>query len=483
MADKMTNSPTMKPTPNVTDPSPIVIVANRLPISWTPNEGWSASPGGLASSIGAAMVNRSSTWIGWSGSSSSPAVPARWEEVALEGITLTDQDVALFYDGMSNRCLWPCFHDGIQPAQLEHPWWERYVEVNHRYAARVAAVAPRGALVWVHDYQLMLVPAMVRALRPDLRIGFFLHIPFPPPAIFARLPWRTELLDGLLGADVVGFQTPGDADHFRDACTRTAGATPAGATLRFGQRVITVGAYPVSIDAAAYDLVARDPAVIARAAQIREGIGADRTLLVGIDRLDYTKAIGRRLEAFRTMLTADPSLAERVAMIQVAVPTRERVAEYQAERHVVEHLVGELNGRFGTVGSPMVHYLHSSMDTAELVALYRAADVMVVTPWRDGMNLVAKEFVASRPDERGVLVLSEFAGAAVELQDALLVNPFDEVGMAAVLAQAVRMNPSSQQLRMQRLRRRVNAWDVDRWAASFLSDLGRRRSDAAVVAA
>ena len=450
---------------------PLVVVANRLPLTWHDEQGWLPSAGGLVSALEDALGGGHAHWVGWSGADET--APAEWHDLRLHSVPLSDAEVAGYYDGLSNSCLWPLMHDGLRTAHIDNDWWSTYRTVNERFAAATAEVAAVGALVWVHDYHLLLLPELLRRRRPDLRIGYYHHIPFPPPVIFQRLPWRDAILDGMLGADLLGFQTRTDAEHFRQCVTAAGGARHGSDVVGTDGRVRTVGHFPASIDVGAIEAVAAEPATIEAAAAVREAVGPGRQLLLGIDRLDYTKAIPARLEAFGLLLEQRPDLAERVTFVQVAVPTRDNVAEYQSECAEVQRLVGELNGRYARMGTSVVHFRHGSMDRRELVALYRAADAMVVTPLRDGMNLVAKEFVVSRLDDRGALVLSEFAGAAHELRDAVLVNPFDVAGLAAGLTTALEMPAPMQRLRMRRMRTAVREWDCRRWSDAYLSALGR----------
>jgi trehalose 6-phosphate synthase len=326
--------------------------------------------------------------------------------------------------------------------------------------------------VWVQDYQLQLVPGMLRERRPDLRIGFFLHIPFPPTELFVQLPWREQVVRGLLGADLVGFHTPGHARNFRQLATRFGGVR-AGKQYEVvvGDRVVKLGAFPISIDSKALDEMSRRPEVEQRAAEIRKELGDPRKLVLGVDRLDYTKGINVRLRAFEELL-GDGTVGDDTVFLQIATPSRERVEHYVRLRAEIEQTVGRINGDHGSVGQQPVHYLHQSMPRDELTAFYLAADVMLVTPLRDGMNLVAKEYVACRHDEGGVLVLSEFTGAARELTQALLVNPHDTDGVKKAVARALEMPPAEARKRMKALRRQVLTHDVDRWARSFLDALG-----------
>ncbi len=345
----------------------------------------------------------------------------------------------------------------------------------------------------MQDYQLQLLPRMLRRSRPDLRIGFFNHIPFPPYEIFAQLPWRRQVIKGLLGADLLGFQRPADANNFLRACRRNGipaqggmirvdGAArpgrPPGATPG---RAVRAAAFPVSIDAALFEQIARRPEVQARARQIRKELGDPDLVLLGVDRLDYTKGILHRLQAYGELLDEGRLTTPGAVLVQVATPSRERVEQYQHMREQVEVSVGRINGTHGQLGFPAVHYLHQSQPREELVALYLAADVMLVTSLRDGMNLVAKEYVATRFDERGALVLSEFTGAAIELKQAFVVNPHDIDGLKSGIVAAASAGPRESARRMRALRRRVSEFDVTRWAAEFLEALDRVRPRPAVT--
>ncbi len=379
--------------------------------------------------------------------------------------------MAEFYDGFANDTLWPLYHDAIRASTFEQEWWDAYVRVNERFAEAAASVAARGATVWVHDYHLQLVPGLLRQSRPDLRIGFFLHIPFPPHELFTRLPWREEILRGILGADVVGLQRRGAVENLVGVSRRLLEVQGAVRGLMVDGRRVEVGDFPISIDVAEFEEMARRPRTQAHAVRLRARLGDPDTVLLGIDRLDYTKGIDVRLEAFRDLLASGELDRRRCALVQVAVPTRERIEHYADERRRVEQLVGEINGEFSRLGYPVVHYLHQNVPMEELSALYQTGDVMLVTPLRDGMNLVAKEYAASRVDGTGVLVLSEFAGAADELSEALLVNPHDREAVRRAMVDAASMDPHEAQRRMAAIRAVIKANDVDHWARTFLSRL------------
>jgi trehalose 6-phosphate synthase len=364
----------------------------------------------------------------------------------------------------------------VAPPEFHREWWDSYVEVNRRFAKRAARVARRNAVVWVQDYQLQLVPQMLRELRPDLRIGFFLHIPFPPNELFQQLPWRRAILEGLLGADLVGFQLPGAAQNFvRLVRQRVGHKTHRDTVYLEDGRTVTARAYPISIDAAGFEEMARRPEVVARAAEIRESLGNPRCVLLGIDRLDYTKGLRQRLRAFGELVTEGKVDVDDAVFVQVATPSRERVEQYRILRDDIDRLVGRINGDVGRIGAQPITYLHASYPREEMAALYRAADVMVVTPLRDGMNLVAKEYVACRYDDDGALVLSEFAGAAAELRQAYRVNPYDINGLKETLLEAIQASDKERSRRMKALRKQVVENDIDAWANRFLDDLQHLR--------
>ncbi|GAA5122240.1 alpha,alpha-trehalose-phosphate synthase (UDP-forming) [Pseudonocardia adelaidensis] len=455
-----------------------VVVANRLPVDLEklPDGGrrWKRSPGGLVTALEPMLRSRDGAWVGWPGLPDADVEPLVEDGLQLHPVKLTAQEVEEYYEGFSNGTLWPLYHDVVAPPAFHRHWWQAYVRVNQRFAEVVAQVAAKGATVWVQDYQLQLLPAALRELRPDLRIGFFLHIPFPPTELFMQLPWRRRIVEGLLGADLVGFHTPGGARNFRWLATRLAGAAPGhGRTeVVVGNRPVKLGAFPISIDSANLDRMSRSPGVLERAKQIRSDLGDPERVILGVDRLDYTKGIDVRLQAFEELLAEGRVIADDTVMVQLATPSRERVEHYQRMRSDIEQAVGRINGEYSRVGHPAVHYLHQSLPREELVAFFVAADVMLVTPLRDGMNLVAKEYVACRHDNGGVLVLSEFAGAAIELKDALLVNPHDTDGVKNALHAALTLDPAEGRRRMRALRRQVLGHDVDRWARTFLDALG-----------
>jgi len=456
----------------------LLIVSNRLPITVKAGGGrlsLEPSAGGLATGLNGPHTQGAGLWLGWTGLTE-PLEPAlerelktALDEKRLVQVELSAADVAEYYEGYSNGVLWPLFHHFLDTMPVEGAGFEAYRRINERFADAVVARYRDGDLVWVHDYQLLLVPALVRRQLPRARIGLFLHIPFPPQGIFRTLPGREELLEGMLGADLVGFHTAEYVRNFEGSVVRVLGHSAHAGRIGWQNRAVQVAALPMGIDAAHYESLAKEPAVDQLAKELRGGF--EGQLLVGIDRLDYTKGIPRRLLAFERLLSDRPELRGRVRLVQVAVPSRASVGAYQDFRTQVDALIGRINGRFSTPSWAPVHYLYRSLTTPEIVALYRATDVMLVTPIRDGMNLVAKEFVAARTDESGVLVLSELAGASSELAEAVRVNPYDIAGTAEALHRALTMGPEHRQKRMRGLRQRVFAHDVHRWAASFIDRL------------
>ena len=422
------------------------------------------------------MRSSGGAWVGWPGVADLSFEPFQNDGINIIPVPLSAEELEEYYEGFSNDTLWPLYHDVIAAPAFHRETWDAYVTVNRRFAEAAAAAAAPGGTVWVHDYQLQLVPRMLRDARPDVVIGFFNHIPFPPHGIFAQLPWRKQILHGLLGADVIGFQRVADAGNFSQAVRRLYGYPTKGVVIDVptvdGQsRRVIAKHFPISIDAASYEEMARRPEIQARARQIREDLGNPKTLMLGVDRLDYTKGIGHRIKAFGELLAEGRLSVEDVTLVQVASPSRERVETYRALRDEIELAVGRLNGDFSTISHTAISYHHHGYPRDEMVALYLAADVMLVTALRDGMNLVAKEFVAVCFDGDGVLVLSEFAGAADELKQAILINPHDIEGTKDAIARAVAMPRRERMRRMRSLRRKVLENDVAAWSASFLRTL------------
>ena len=458
----------------------LVITANRLPVDRISSPdgsiSWGRSPGGLVTAMDAVMRDRDGAWVGWDGEAGRPPAPFSHDAIFLRPVGLSRDEIEDYYEGFSNDTLWPIYHDVIVQPSFHRDWWRAYVEVNQRFADAVAEVAGDHGTVWVQDYQLQLVPSMVREQRPELRIGWFNHIPFPPVELFAQIPWRRAILEGLLGADFLGFQRVADAQNFTRACRRllqvTTSKDTVTRTLRDGSTHTTrASAIPISIDFTALEALAKTPAVMDRARELRHQLGNPRVLMLGVDRLDYTKGIQHRLKAYEELLQDKTITVPDVTFVQVATPSRERVDAYRELRQQVETTVGRINGEFGSIGASAVHYLYHSYPQDEMAALFQAADVMLVTPLRDGMNLVAKEYVTCRHDLGGALVLSEFTGAYHELHQAFVCNPHDIEGLKQTILRAIN-TPAHEKARiMKALRRRVADHDVGRWAARFLDAL------------
>lgn len=444
-----------------------VVVANRLPVDRVDGT-WVASPGGLVAALAPVLKANKGCWVGWPGEPGADFEPFDNDGITLHPVKLDSDDFHDFYEGFSNSTLWPLYHDLIVTPIYHRSWWQRYRTVNEKFARAAADVAAEGATVWVQDYQLQLVPGLLREMRPDVTIGFFLHIPLPSPDLFRQLPWRAEVLRGLEGADLIGFQRERDEANFRDLA-----ATFPGDQSQVPERVGTTGAatiprtgtFPISIDASGFS-----PADESDIAKVRGSVANPRTLMLGVDRLDYTKGILQRLTAIEELL--EEGRLDSIAMIQVATPSRERIASYKKTRAGVEEAVGRINGRYGSLGNPVVHYEHHSVPKSQLRNYYSAADIMLVTPFKDGMNLVAKEYVACHPDGSGALVLSEFAGAAVELDRAHLCNPFDVESVKGAIMGAVDKQGSDEARdAMLAMNAHVLEHDVARWADSFLDVL------------
>jgi trehalose 6-phosphate synthase/phosphatase len=456
-----------------------ILVSNRLPVSVRMERGELAvapSSGGLATGLRGLHESGDSIWIGWPGETwrlSPDAHGALHQKLAderLVPVEMTQAEIARYYDGFSNGVLWPLLHYQLDRLPMRSEGWETYQRVNRRFADAAVANYRPGDFIWVHDYQLFLVPAMIRAQLPDAPIGFFLHVPFPSAEVFRLLPWRRQLLEGMLGSTLVGFHTVSYVLHALTSAANVLGCETHQNRITYAGRTIRVATFPMGIDAATFEGLAESPEVRAEADRLRRAAG-NVALIVSVDRLDYTKGIPRRLLAFERLLERYPKLRGRVRLVQVAAPSRAAVGEYREFQRTVDELVGRINGRFATPGHDPIHYISQTLTPDRLAAFYRAARVALITPLRDGMNLVAKEYVACRSDGDGVLVLSEFAGAAAEMTDAVLVNPYDLDSVAAAIREALEMPEAERRARMKALRDRVRAHDVTRWADDFVAAL------------
>ena len=466
--------------------SRLIIVSNRLPVTVHARDGRAVvrpSAGGLATGLRGPHESSEGLWIGWPGdlsgldAATAVEVRERLTELRTVPVELSPVEQSVFYDHISNSVLWPICHDRVDQLPLRVEGWETYEAVNARFADAVVAHYRAGDVIWVHDYQLLRLPALLRERLPGARIGFFLHIPFPNPEIFFTLSKREWLVEGMMGADVVGFHTRRYRGHFTATLRRLFGLEmEADGTIGWEGRRVALGIFPMGVDAAGFAERATSPEVASERMKLR---GAHGRLLLGIDRLDYSKGVPRRLLALERLLELHPEWRGHVRLVQVSVPSRDEVGAYRRFKREVDALVGRINGAHSTPSWTPVSYIYRSIPDTTLLALYGAADVMLVTPVRDGMNLVAKEFVACRSDEDGVLVLSEFAGAADELTDAVLVNPYDVDALAESLHQALLMPGPERRRRMRALRSQVFANDVHRWVGAFLSTLEARRPDGA----
>ncbi len=455
-----------------------IIVSNRLPTKVLRTDAgltFQPSEGGLATGLGSIYRHEGNAWVGWPGLFLEDAAEEQYITEALRAdsmapVFLTESEIQDYYEGFSNSTLWPTFHYFPQFATYEAAHWAAYVAVNEKFCAAVLAQAGPEDTIWVHDYQLLLLPAMLRAARPDCTIGFFLHIPFPSYELIRVLPWRAELLHGMLGADLIGFHTFGYMRHFLSAVAHLLGFPAQNGLIETPTRTVLVDAFPMGIDYERYAEAAASAAAQAHEAVYRQALGAGRVVL-SIDRLDYTKGIAQRLLAFEQLLVRYPEWVGQVSLIMVVVPSRDQVPQYAALKQEIDELVGRLNARYRTIDWSPIHYFYRSFPFDELASLYRLAEVALVTPLRDGMNLVAKEFVASKADGRGVLILSERAGAARELSDALVINPTDLDALVEALHQALVMPAEEQAQRLDAMRALVRRYNVFSWTKLFMNQL------------
>jgi trehalose 6-phosphate synthase/phosphatase len=462
----------------------LIVISNRLPVSMQRSEdgSWTykMSSGGLVSALSGLKKMMSFTWIGWPG----VEVPLEereevsrqlMEQFSCVPVFLLDQVAELYYNGFSNSILWPLFHYLPGEINFDDSYWEAYQEANRMFATAVAPVLREGDLVWVQDYHLMLLPSMLRSMLPqsfNCRFGFFLHTPFPSSEIYRILPVRREILLGVLQCDLIGFHTYDYARHFLSSCTRILGLSTLPNGVEYEGRLVHVGTFPIGIDPDKFIQGLQEERIQQRIAKLKEKF-KDVTVLVGVDRLDYIKGVPQKLYAFEGFLDSHPEFQGKVVLVQVAVPSRTDVEEYQNLRSAVNEQVGRINGKFGTVDFMPIHFMNKSVNFEELVALYRIADACLVSSTRDGMNLVSYEYITCQQDNHGVLVLSEFAGAAQSLNGSVIVNPWNTEELADAIYQAVTMSPEQRKINHQKLFRYVTKYTAAYWGLSFVNELRR----------
>ena len=489
-------------------PSNLIVLSHREPYAETETPNGivlQRKTNGVFATLDTVMKQQRGTWIAWRERESGAAftervrVPTADDANSYEvrRIPLSPEDARLFYYEFTSTALWPILFSMPGRARFSNAGWDAYQRVNHAFADATCEEAESGALVWINDFHLMLVPRLLKERRPDLRVVLFLHTTFPPPDVFGVLPWRQQLLDGLLHLDLIGFHIPSYALNFANAAERFLDAEP-GETretdliargpavavrryptrVRYGDHTVQLGVYPVGVDGDFFSKLVQSTATLERSREIRASTGA-QTIILAAERLDYVKGVLERLQAFERYLVRHPEQRGKISFVQIAVPTRTRMEEFQVVRRQVEEAVGRINGSHGQIDWRPVLHFYGSFDRPELTAFYRAADLIWVTPLRDGLNLVVKEYVAAKPDGDGMVILSEFAGVAAELSGPILVNPYSPDDMDRALEEALAMKPADRKLRMQQMRDRVLTWNVARWAESFLRDAQFRRGPAA----
>ncbi|PIB37048.1 bifunctional alpha,alpha-trehalose-phosphate synthase (UDP-forming)/trehalose-phosphatase [Reichenbachiella sp. 5M10] len=459
--------------------SKTIIVSNRLPVKVVRKEGedldFQPTEGGLATGLGSIYKSGNNVWIGWPGATlvseqEEKSTTEILESQSMYPVFLTDEDLELYYEGFSNETLWPNFHYFNQYSIFDERTWESYKAVNQKFADAVLSQASEEDTIWVHDYQLLLVPALLRKEKPDLKIGFFLHIPFPSYESFRLLPFRRELLLGMLGADFLGFHTYDDTRHFLSSANRLAGIGNNHGIINYNNRQIMADALPMGIDYEKYSSTASEPETIEKEVQYRTAIGTPQMML-SIDRLDYSKGIPQRVKAFEQFLVEYPQYRTKVSLVMIVVPSRYQVGKYKELKEEIDLLVGRINGQFGRLSWTPVHYFFRSYPLNALSAFYRMAHVGFVSPLRDGMNLVAKEFIASKLEKKGVLILSEMAGASKELSDAILVNPNNRAQMVRAIKDALEMSEEEQISRMTVMQETLKRYNIYHWVDLFMSRL------------
>ncbi|MFY0601798.1 MAG: bifunctional alpha,alpha-trehalose-phosphate synthase (UDP-forming)/trehalose-phosphatase [Cyclobacteriaceae bacterium] len=461
-----------------------IIVSNRLPVRITEEEGkyvYQPSEGGLATGLGSIYKEGDNVWIGWPGmeipeESDKKEVTKNLVKENMKPVFLTASEIEEYYEGFSNETLWPNFHYFNQYIVFNEDQWRSYKQVNKKFAEAIASVMEPEDTIWIHDYQLLLLPQLIRDISPKASIGFFLHIPFPSYESFRLLPWRRELLLGMLGADFLGFHTYDDMRHFLSSVNRLAGLGNSDGRINVDNRKVLVDALPMGIDYQKFEMSASAPETLSREVRYRTGIGNQR-LMLSVDRLDYSKGIPQRLKAFELFLKNNPSFHGQVSLLMVVVPSRDKVGKYKELKEEVDLLVGRINGNYGKMNWTPIHYFYRSFSLTALSAFYRMADVALVTPMRDGMNLVCKEYIASKLDKKGVLILSEMAGASKELSDAILINPNNLEQMVDAIKAALEMPEAKQIANMESMQSSIKRYNIHHWVNLFMERLTTSKNE------
>lgn len=459
--------------------SRLLIVSNRLPINIEKkgnNYKYKPSVGGVATGLNSLNNFKEQVWIGWPGITSEKLagdedkIKKELTSKNYHPIFLTKKDVENYYHGFSNKTIWPLFHYFTQNAVYKRKMWESYLKVNQMFCDEVLKIAKPDDIIWIHDYQLFLLPECIRRKMPKAKIGFFLHIPFPSSEVFRLLPWRKEILTGMLGADIIGVHTYDYSQHLMRSVSRIMGYEHDFGLITVGSRQVQVDTFPMGIDYDHFANAVTKPEVEKEIEKIRKKIG-ERKIILSIDRLDYTKGIPPRLEAFNLFLKRYPEYKEKVTLILVAVPSRTKVDHYRELKKHLDELISDINGKHGTIGWTPIWYLYRFLPFETLLALYKIADIALITPLRDGMNLMAKEFLATKGNEKGVLILSEMAGAASELGEALIVNPNDKEDIVKAIKKALTMSCEEQKERNRIMQDRLQRYNITHWAAEFIDKL------------
>ena len=459
--------------------SKTIIVSNRLPVKIAKDESGQlttqTSEGGLATGLGSIYKEKDNVWLGWPGLAVNKGEERDEITANLKGenmlpVFLTKSEIEEYYEGFCNETIWPNFHYFNQHAVYDDGFWSAYKKVNKKFAAELDEIIEEGDTIWVHDYQLLLLPELIRENHPRSNIGFFLHIPFPSYESFRLLPWRRELLNGVLGSDFIGFHTYDDMRHFLSSVNRLAGIGNTNGQMNVGNRLVMADALPMGIDYDRYHNAAQDPDTLAREVKYRTSLGNVK-LILSIDRLDYSKGIPQRLRAFERFLSENEEFREKVSFLILVVPSRDQVPMYAALKEEIELLVGRINGKFGRINWTPIHYFYRSMPLSALSAFYRMSQVALVTPLRDGMNLVCKEFIASKLDKKGVLILSEMAGSAKELSDSILINPNDINQLVDAMKEALTMPEQEQIARMEIMQESLKRYNIHAWVNLFMQRL------------